>query len=88
MTTKEIPFKRWINLSVTITHESKMLDVKLYLSIDESFSSNILLAQKQVPMANNGNATQLTKIMDRGLGRLAEVGMWDQSMNQEDILRL
>lgn len=88
MTTKEIPFKRWINLTLTIEHNTDILKVKLYLNMDESFNSTILLANKEVQMTQSSHSHNLTKLMDRGLGRFAEVGVWDNSMNESEIVDL
>lgn len=88
MTTKEIPFKRWINLTLTIEHSTDILNVKLYLNMDESFRSTILLANKEVQLGHGNNSHALTKLMDKGLGRLAEVGMWQKSMSESEVVDL
>lgn len=39
-------------------------------------------------MTQSSHCHNLTKLMDRGLGRFAEVGVWDNSMNESEIVDL
>lgn len=57
--------------------------------MDESFRDVILLAEKEISIRGTGNGpTRLTKLMDRDVGLLAEVGVWDEAISRGEILRL
>lgn len=91
MTTKEIPSKQWVNITLTISelkNNPGVLDFKLYVGIDESFNEIILLAERSVKVDNAKCPTTLTNLMDKDIGLCAEVGMWDHTMNHESLFGL
>jgi len=60
----------------------------LYAGYDESFSSVILLAERELTVNISSSATRVSKLMDKGVGRLAEIGVWNKTMSQNEILEL
>jgi hypothetical protein len=60
----------------------------LYAAYDESFSSVILLAERELTVNISSSSTRVTKLMDKGVGRLAEIGVWNKTMSQTEILEL
>jgi len=56
--------------------------------MDESFRDVILLAEQEIQIRDANKPTRLTKLMDRDIGLLAEVAVWDHAISKEQITRL
>jgi len=89
MTTKDIPSCRWVQLTVTMEPiGTNTLNVKLYVGMDESFQQVVMLGQKPFEVKNHTSTARLTKIMDKSLGKFAEIALWNHTMDIADILKL
>jgi len=56
--------------------------------MDESFTETTLIATTHITTRESECPTTLTKLMDRGVGLLAEVAVWDYAMDYESVFDL